>query len=808
MNSLSGIQSNSRTPVWPRQRRHLGAVAVVAMIYLALMSLLALAMASIATLNVRTAYSQDGVERARASAETGLRWLGWRFSRISMPTTTVGYVDGPTADSLWRGVNIGGQSGIMDTIQSYANKRWSGSSTINGSVLTIGPVALPDGSTFTLTATPGNVAGLASPANTAQVIQVKAVGKCVVGGQDVRRAMVMQFLIQKSMRYAVVSKTTIQLGKNTLVEGDVYVAAPPKTSLGKVGPPVFSVSDFRYTSGSVSDTLTTQVQKFQDYLNANYSGRDNRIQLSADTTQATDQLKAIRGYDSNLASISDYNLDGYIDEYDLFLQYFDKGTDRRVQGTKSGGNLVGTEFYQTAPLDQNLFYMIDQGLGKPINDDDAQNVRTGYNDGYVDSDDPYAKIKGHVRIWETEAALKARLKSENVSGQTTLAGAMQGAIVSPDGVPAVQFGVNDTSDPATQLTPSDFTMGAFLALAGKSSATKPAAASPDASRDYKDTTITATVTSGTSYSVSGDANGTTNNTYIANLSSMLPKDTRGNLLATETVRKNSKGVVVAVTENVPYGSTDSARRGTVTRPVFSNLNFKNCIINRGTNPLFINCRFDGVTFIDGSASMSDSNSLTNGSGNSIRFVDCTFTGPLAQGDKSRTDAPAPTSLTVNSNNWEFSGATVFDLRSVAEGGMGSKDGLSDSSALAAIKEQATIMAPQTNIEMGSFTAPGKSSCSFQGVVVAGVFDVRGVAYIDGSIVALDARNAADTVTLGYFGPNDANANQGQPDPTMQTQGVAYGGIHIRFNPYRSLPDGINLAVSMRPDPTTWREVTP
>ncbi len=299
------------------------------------------------------------------------------------------------------------------------------------------------------------------------------------------------------------------------------------------------------------------------------------------------------------------------------------------------------------------------------------------------------------------------------------------------------------------------------------------------------------------YAVTGDANGTTDSTIWAKLTaggSTLKKQNK-------TIAGKSVSVVTAVVEGVPYGA--ASPRSTSARPVFSNVNFKNCIINRGTNALFINCTFDGVTFIDGAKTMEDSSTATYTLGNNVRFMDCTFTGPIAQGDKSQSTAPAPTKTTLLTNNWEFNGATTIDFT------MPAKDGVADSAALALIKDQATIMAPQTNIEMGSFTAPGAAKCSFQGVVVAGLFDVRGVAKIDGSIITLYDRSAADTQTLGYFGANDSSSNQGQPDSALQQAGgAAYGSIHIRYNPYRTLPDGINLCVSLLPDATTWREVAP
>lgn len=795
-----------------------GSVAMVAMVYLVLMSVLAMAMASLATLNVRIAYNQDATERARASAEAGLRWIGWRFHRVSLPQTTTGVIDDAKAKELWPQIKSNVKADLADMNTSVLpSSVLAGIDTTASTPMHIGPVTLPDGSTFDLTATPAP----ADHPGQSQVVQLKSTGTYGTA----KRAMVMEFLIQKTMKYAVVSRTGIQLGKNTVVEGDVYMAAPMKTGQQ----PVLSISDFRYTSGTTSDGLTTQVQAFQNYLNAKYAGHDNRV--PADSTTLT----AIRAYDTSLKNVTDFNADGYIDEYDLFLQYFDKGTDHRVQGAQDGKTLTGTEFAQTATLDPNLFYVIDQGIGAParwyrdtttnklVNPDDPDYVfRPGFDDGYLDVQDGHAKIKGHVKFYEKESVLKNNLATNSTlkAVTPTIESMLQGTIISPDGLPPVQFdGGSDTADPALGLSAANFTMGAFLALAGTSAGTAVhpgTVAAPDTSVLYANTTIDATDSNGTATAVTGS-----NNTPADSASWPAQFIAAGDTSPVWVQVKNANGTnktdasgrlikaLTQITENVPYGASNP--RGTVTRKVFSGVNFKNCIINRGTNALFVNCTFDGVTFVDGDKAMgNDYTTTVLAKGNTLRFESCTFTGPIAQGDKSSTDnsgnkAPAPPNFTLATNNWEFTGATTIDFKLPA------KDGSSDSTALANLKEQATMMCPQTNIEMGSFTAPGQAKCSFQGVVVAGVFDVRGVANIDGTIVALDQGrdSVLDTITLGYFGSNDAATSQGEPDPALsKAGGAAYGRIHIRFNPYRTLPDGINLCVSMLPDATTWREVAP
>lgn len=776
-----------------------GSAAVMAMVYLSLMSVLALAISSMASLNTQTTYNYDGIERARANAETGLRWIGWRFQRVSLPRSIVGDIskNDTEAQSLWGQIKAAVKSNLSDMGAAVVAQTAINVGTQNTDPLIIDSVYLPDGSTFKIEATP-------CPSDHPgkwNVILVKATGTYGKPGTShfAKRAMTMEFLIEKTMKYGVVTHSQIQLGKNTIIEGDLYVARAPKSGQA----PLQVVSDMLYTEVGVtsppSPTLTQKVQAFQTWLATNDASHTNRVPAS--------QLSIIRSSDSKLANIADYNSDGYIDEYDLFLQHLDTtGTDKTVRGVKDGGSLAGTEFYARAPEDSNLFYLLDGWLGEPLPNDPDPNAqpRLGYNDGVLDANDHYAKITGHVKFYETESALATRLKTDSTIKQTTptIASMLQGPVMSPDGDAPVQFGV--TSDPALDLDASDFTMGAFLNLSGTaagSSSRPPSTPNPDAAACFANTTVTATINS-SSHAVSGDANGTLDATIISRLQA------GGSTLYYTTKKINgvNKSVLTGVRENVPYGSTGSPQ-STFQRPVFSNVNFKNCIINRGTNALFVNCTFDGVTFVDGDKAMADSSSDTYASGNNLRFDNCTFTGPIAQGDKTGIDAqghpaPAPSSPTLKANKWQFTGDTTIDFS------RRSLDGLADTDALAKIKEQATIMAPQTSIEMGSFSTPGQAHCSFRGVAVVGNMDIRGVADIDGTIIGLFDRSSADNMTLGYFGSSDGSSNNGQADPTMVATGTAFGRIHIRYNPYRTLPDGINLTVSMLPDPTTWREVTP
>lgn len=773
------------------KRLRRGFAAIIAILFLGIIAAMAVAMASLTRSNSQVLVNQAYAAQARANAEAGLRFIGWKFNAVTLPTTDVGNIDSTRAAGLWSTDSTNIATSIVNNINSMSNPTAKPTrlkdAAVEGTSLHIYDLYLTGDSK-------SSAEIVASPKSTgmAQVITVKSIGKY----RGIQRIVEMDYLIQKTFLNGVVSRIPVQLGKNTVVEGDILVYAnATKNSQA----PVLSVDDFLYTGVTTDNpTLHSRMDAFNTWVKANCPLNDNRVSLG--------NLAALQASDPALKNVCDYNGDGFVDEYDIALQYFDTDADKHV--SKS-------EFNALAPNDPNLFYNIDRGIGKPVNSSDS--TRLGYNDGYLDSLDPYAKVRGVIRM---------NAKASDVTSATgkTIGDVMQGAFISRDGyTPPVMFGYDPSTDPAASITSASFDMYTFLSNCGTSagSAAHPGVPNPDALRTCANTTVAGTdangsvdstlpttltsMGTGTTLKSSSTSNGVTTKTYTSSVGGSTATEVL--TFTTKTVNGNSVQVLTSVTENVPYGVPDSGRRSTCTRPVFSNQNLRNCVINRGTNPLFYNCTFDGVTFVDGSASMGTDYSK----GNNIRFLNCTFTGPIAQGDTQAggSKAPAPAAYTDYTNSWEFSGATTIDFTKAS---LVSDSTDTNKTALADLKQRATIMAPQTNIEMGSFVAPGNATCSFQGVVVAGCFDVRGVADIDGTIIVVggDSTNpqgaaGGGNCTLGYFGPNDSATSPYAVDTAVN--GAAYGRVHIRFNPFRTLPDGVNLRVSLSPDTTTWREVS-
>lgn len=407
--------------------------------------------------------------------------------------------------------------------------------------------------------------------------------------------------------------------------------------------------------------------------------------------------------------------------------------------------------------DANLFSAID-GLGAPLTGNEV--IRAGYNDGYLDKKDGYAKVRGRVAM----ATSKSAWESEEASKGRTIHDQMRGPIVAENRGAAVKF---DAADDIFDLNPQNFEPCANV---------------------YR------------SMSAVGDREEgvVRSGSYIAN-TTLASSDANGG----------------TVTERTPLGSTKY--QATYLRPVFRNMTFKNVTIPKGLNALFENCTFDGVTFVDTERNIIDYNASghpqinddpgkawnwvkkaiasgtklpskfedrvligsgtpaagqqrTHGSayGNNLRFHNCTMRGPIANN--------YATAYTHCANSWEFTGETKFENL---------------------VDQTATIVAPQTNIEMGSFTNPNEAPSTLIGVVVAGNIDIRGTSVVDGSIVVTG--NGAGNTTLGYFGSDDSDT-----DPAAMPEG-GFGRLNLRYNPSRTLPDGIMVPVDVLPVAGSYRE---
>ena len=816
------------------RNRHRGNVALMAILFVAILATLSAGMFALTATTTRTVYNMSDIERARLAADGGMRWFAARLRIMDRPQPLQGCISGSLAwNTLWSDNKLGLATFIAADIKTVAgvNNTLASATIVSSSTdhhLTTSAIPLDfdaRGSQFTIDV-------MQDPAD-GRVLYVTSHGTY----RDARRSLRMTFWMDKKIPFAVIGKVPIQLGKNVLVEGNIAMTQDNYKSQ----PGILALSDFKY----MDSTWFANIQKFQDFLHSNYNGWDNVIDTAARPDLAAKAQQA--GY-------YDLDRDGKISEYDAFLgllgfkqtlkpnatypiigadgkQYAIVGPDGVEANPVLGPQVTAAVRNTLSTDDPSLFAAIDR-LHAPLNmvkdpttglfvPSSTETPRGGYMDGIIDNRDLYAKIYGQLTVNDLSVGLNRDL--------------LQGPIINPDAnQPAVRAATDQDKALYDKITPLAFDACAS-SLADLAATKDSTGAGHRAAGSIHDVTLKLTdrqyngdtsVRSlgafelvqvnnpGTTGYAKGQAvskanldakNATISNT--ANRATLYPN----------VISSTNKWDDWAVERNA-WGS--SGFQATVKRPVFRNITFENVKIPKGMNALFLNCTFKGVTYVESERDIGttdpnggmtwsktrrdgggafDANAVvlpsatvapaiasvnikteirTNGSeyGNNIRFDGSTFNGPVV--------GNYATAYTHWGNEWQFTGSTVFDnvWKDPNNGGV----------------ETATIVSPQVNIETGSFQAGQHCSVNMKGVVVAGNIDIRGEGYIDGSLIVTG--DGAGNTTLGYFGANDG-------DTTMTVADVSKSGYLVfRMNPKRALPDGIQIPVQILPDTSTLVEV--
>jgi hypothetical protein len=758
-----------------------GAVLLTALVFVILIGAMASVIYSYSMGNMVLGEAEADSARALVAAESGMSYLLLQIRMAPMPIIlegSIGDLDPGQLSALWAGTNIEGlgssNNGIAVQLANAINQCGSFVNSQSAVAVPGGltpmvtpPIAvdptISKGPYFVLTVKwdSGNPQQASATSASKILLHLTSVGT----SGKVPREVTMDVSLQKTLRYAVYSNIAIQLGKNTVVTGDIVSKLTNFTK----GPPVWSLSDFTRLTGQ--SALDDKLRQFRDFLTNHDPSYSNRMSVWNNTV-----LKA----QAEAQGFYDASGDGYLDDYDVFLSHLDPGKTARItqsQFTASNGE----------PMDAQLFVLLDTLNTPYLPDAQARSGLTynptpdqhsllnqwlglidnswGYDgDEQLDFNDGYAKINGNVKVGVSANAWDTWAKDTSSSGGDEYGlgyrEQLQGPIISPDPTePPIQFNYNGAD--AQSLTPQSFDTSSYKSMAGTGG------------------TISGRIVQGT----------TVTDKIVAYAN------------ATETT---------TVTEGSPKGT--ATPQSTYKRPVFKNVKFVNCKIAKGTNALFQNCTFEGVTYVDlethvtttgnhnttdpstddpskgmawakkmksgtfsSTTALTATNSYGFSDGNNLRFDACKINGPMA--------SAVPSAYTHLANNWEFNGTTVFNNTS---------------------DPTATILAPNTNVDCGSFDAPPTGplpTSSLTGVVVAGNVNMRGGAWnVDGSIITLgkNASGGPRNTTLGYFGDTDAAVD---PD-AIPTGG--FGRIALRYNPTRTMPSGIRVPLTVIRMPDTYQ----
>ena len=753
---------------WTFDPRSRGVVSVISMMFLVIFASLATAMMIVSQGNSRTAQTYQRVNRSHAAAEAGLRFFSYRLDQIAKGIqTSKGEIGESEADNLWPTIRdeIIAQMGYeLHSLEPY---------TLNGEKITLGrvPVGMDDNPpTFQVIVerhplvgedydaaeygrAPYNIGGgdnrftangqAVSAANPVAGFWVNV--RVVGSDREYQRAIEYNFRIDKKVRFAILSRNRIMIGRNVLIRGSL--GSRYTLTSYEHGHPVQIRDNFTGLDAQLDGWLDA----LEDYLAQNDQDGDNRVWIQDDRESG------------NLSSpdAMDYNSDGYVDAYDMFLTKYDTNADGALsegEFTDTGGNL----------FDAQLWRVINEMKYPAGAEFDWPNKKYRVNGGawidaagdfsFINNEDGYGKIHGELV-----------LKSDKASWEA-------GAAAGP-----YQHFLEDSIIPEYEESPLTF------------DATDDQLAAFDAA----------------AFDVSTYETMATGN-FSSQTGSPTPNDPMQPTLYTPPGPTTM--------ESVPFNSPHPY--DFYYRPVYENMVFTNVEIPKGTNALFKDCKFIGVTFVDSETDSTDENynyaGMQNPDGsqkyvnltadvngvdivdtkpisNSIRFHNCTFEGIVV--------TAVPEGYAHVRNKLQFTGRTRFDIDA---------PGLTEDEI--ALFRKSTILSPQFSIDMGSFDAPTDPNevVTLEGTIVAGVFDIRGQATIDGSLITTyepvpgtgtlfyGGNPASFNTTIGYF-ESTAGDSEGEIPPG------GYGKIILRYDPDRTMPDGITSSIEIEPDPETYWE---
>lgn len=767
------------------------------MMFLVIFSSLAAVMAVVAQGNLRTADSAMKVSRAMSAAETGLVFAKRRLlSEGRRFVVKKGVIDKTYAHDLWVGAYDEGADGDVVVLDASG---YDEEEAPAGIMHAIRNAHAADEASFDAEVADGALPDVDTESGLLLVKPIKLGSETgspyfrlryrMKSGEDfvtvtstgydgdISRTLSMQFQITKKIEYAVISPSRIMIGKNVMIEG------PLGSRFGVIageldsenGDPLVMRSDFYYLSDDLDAVLDSFYAKVADYD----ADGDARLRPNH-----PDEGAALEGD----GSLVDYDGDEFVDDFDLFMDAFDSNDDLMIvydseKAADAGLGAMSAEF----DVDLQLARLIDQSNSDRNGDGEVNStdVGLGYNDGVVDANDQYAKVRGRLAF----AVARSPWDTANDASYQTV---VHGPIRPPLDKAAASFevGENDLREITTEMFDTSASWFESKADSGASFADQ----------------VTAGVAAGGEYIQKED------NTY----------------------------------EKSPYGSENAYDY--YQRPVYRNMTFTNVRIPMGENALFEDCTFVGVTFVETATECDDENwnycgalmgpapspakfdgltatyegaevTETKSYSNNLRFHDCTFLGSIA-GAKPEEYTHWRNKLQITGQSRFFVDADDPDLEAQDDADT-LKTHLSslDDEEIIELKKSSMLL-PGWSVDVGSFSNEVAEEpdltpiVKLKGVIVAGILDVRGTADVFGTLLMTFRPTVGDgplfyggqadafNTTLGYFGPADGDGEGVDPDEASFT---GFGEIRLRYNPDALLPDGIPWPITIESEPNTYTE---
>ncbi len=822
-NPLTRSRTKRAPGAGPRRR---GVTAVLAMMFMVLFGSLAAAMAIVSQGNLYTASSHLLVTRALGSVDTGLRVAQARLAQVSAQLRVEkGRITPDYADDLWEGDWSDGDGAVItpegddatDGVAALLTTLHAADSTVDL------PVEYATSDAWLVTTPIVLAQDVQGDATEAFQITYVPIGdgefRAVVTGyawdgvrdEWITRTAQQDFRMAKRVKHAILGPAKIMIGKNVSIDGPIGARYDQVDEVD--GHPLVVRSDFY----GIDDLLDDMLEDFFEACVSDDTNGDNRLAIHH--TIEGQSLGALNGRDYDGDTIPDNaftesggSSDGVLDEFDLFLSRFDSNGDGKA--VLGGILIVGTPHESATPefsgVDDDLAFLLDAAV--PDRDGDGllndRDEALGYRDGAIDYRDRYAKIRGPVAFrtdrddWEDQLTING----EPIGDYQQY---VYGPIRPGPGEDPVTFNSGDDTLPDIDYSTFDTAQsdladaadgGSFLAQAGVGSLWTPVV--------HTDGAIIG-VTLNPEFDADNDADADYDR----------------------------------VVERVPYGAPSDA--DWYERPVIRNKVFKDVKIPVGSNVLFENCTFVGVTHVQTYVqnahdswrfygvqaadlslaypplpAVSDAQLdndyfdatiikppgfdiprlsiagqdyvTTKPLSNNIRFNNCLFVGSIV--------ADKPVVFCQTRNKLAFTGSTRFYQRHPdAPDDPDLNPDSSDDDLIA----QSSMMAPDYSVDIGTNNASSDQDVNLSGLIIAGVLDVRGNTSIHGALLlTFDPRredpalqhfgqgvgNPANyTITLGYFSPDQGDL---EGYSIFEHEGVMIVGFDLDGD---GLPDSVNPA---------------
>ncbi len=790
----------------PLARRRRGVASVLAMMFLVIFGSLGVAMAIVAQGNLRTAESSIKVSRAMSAAETGLIYASKRLAKEGKRfVVNKGVIDADFGHKLWLGTWDSGVDGDVQVLPASGYTEGQPADGLGAAILN---ASAADENQMTVEVGDSSLPHLDDEGK----LECRPL-RLIADDNRVWFRLTYELLEDEAaVRVTSVGadgeiRRTIQLDFRLNKRIEFAVITPNRLMIGKnvliEGPLAtrYGTEAGELNSGN-GDPLVMRTDfrylssTLDDQLDDFYAAV---VQYDADgdARLRPGNSQEAQGLSGN-ANFVDRDSDGYVDDFDLFLGVFDLDHDGKIvyDDTLAAAAGLGNLSPEFEDVDDQLGRLVDRWSADRDGDGDVDSRDTmlGYNDGVLNYLDRYAKVTGRLAFGVTRDAWD----TANQASYQTL---VQGPVRTPPEKPPVQFEVPE--DEVRLVTTDMF------------------ASSADWFLDKAE--------NGSSFSSQAAAGVSAGGTYTAPSS--------------------------ATWEPVPYGSPSAY--DWYQRPIYENMTFTNVKIPKGTNALFRNCTFVGVTYIETESGCTDVNWNYAGSlqqtplagggvmyspkfpglqsslggnpvadtkphSNSLRFDGCTFLGSLA-GD-------TPGEYTHWRNKVQLTGQTRFYL-DTNDPELQAQD---DASALTTLLQglnaqdkdmlaRSSVLMPGWSIDVGNFAneqamdPEDTAVVKLRGTIIAGIMDVRGTADVHGTLLMTfrpvagqgplfyDGQPDMFNTTLGYFGPNDGDGEGVLPgDDTFQ----GFGQITLRYDPNAKLPDGIPWPITVEALPDTYLEGGP